>query len=190
MTVHHGPPDAEHRRPITTENLRAVRPRSWFVSSLRVGTSAEDLARGSHSTRMRMLMMMEAKEGRGPKGSEEDRPWNLVFRQLPQEEDFWRTQVYGPALTWLAHGEERQRPQRSTMPSATFAMDWRQSSRRKRRKREGDKEDKDDRRKGRRRMRRKIEVMDVKDRRVHWQTTSERGPSCSFTTTPEQRGMS
>lgn len=90
------------------------------------------------------------------------------------------------AGTWRG----KAKTQRSTMPSATFAMDWRQSSRRKRRKREGDKEDKDDRRKGRRRMRRKIEVMDVKDRRVHWQTTSERGPSCSFTTTPEQRGMS
>ena len=81
------------------EKLVRQFPTCWHLIYM-----AEDLARGSHSTRMRMMMSLDAKEGKGPKGWEEERPWNSVFRQLPQEEDFWRAQVYGPALTWLAHG--------------------------------------------------------------------------------------
>ena len=89
-----------HNYEIFMERLVRQFPTCWHLIY-----AAEHLARSSHSTRMKMLLQMDMKDGKpAPKGWDEARPWNSVFRQLPFEEEFWRTQVYSPALTWLAHG--------------------------------------------------------------------------------------
>ena len=68
---------------------------------------------------MRTVALLEIRNGgTPPKLWEATRPWNAMFRQLPFEEDFWREQVHGPALAWLAHGG-RGKPQ---TPAEAFAI--------------------------------------------------------------------
>ena len=67
--------------------------------------SADELARSSHSNRLRSQLLMDLRGGRtAPRNWDHARPWDWVFQQLVLDDAFWQTQVVGPALTWLAAG--------------------------------------------------------------------------------------
>lgn len=103
-----------HAYEMFIERLTRQYPGAWHLIY-----QADDQARNSHITRMRTVALLEIRNGgTPPKLWEATRPWNAMFRQLPFEEDFWREQVHGPALAWLAHGG-RGKPQ---TPAEAFAI--------------------------------------------------------------------
>ena len=83
--------------------------------------SADELARSSHSNRLRSQLLMDLRGGRtAPRNWDPARPWDWVFQQLILDDAFWQTQVVGPALTWLAAGS-RGTPK---TPSEQLAMSY------------------------------------------------------------------
>lgn len=103
-----------HAYEMFVEKLSRQYPGAWHLIY-----QADDQARNSHITRMRTVTLLDIRNGSAPpKHGDAARPWNAMFRTLPFEEDFWREQVHGPALAWLAYGG-RGRPQ---TPAEAFAV--------------------------------------------------------------------
>ena len=91
-----------HAYEMLVERLTRLYPTAWHLVY-----SADELARSSHSNRIRSKIMMEVKAGRPmPPTWDAHRPWDFVFGMLVQDAEFWQSQVHGPALVWLAAGSK------------------------------------------------------------------------------------
>jgi hypothetical protein len=81
---------------MTIERLTRTYPSAWHLIY-----SADELARSSHSNRLRSRMVMDAKAGRDvPMARDPKRPWDFIF------DSFWQQQVISPALAWIASGSQ------------------------------------------------------------------------------------
>lgn len=93
---------ALHNYESHVERLTRSFPTAWHLIY-----SADELARSSHSNRLRSRLLMELKGGKAaPPTWDPQRPWDWVFQQLVVDDIFWQNQVVGPALTWLASGSK------------------------------------------------------------------------------------
>ena len=89
-----------HAYEMLVERLTRLYPSAWHLVY-----SADELARSSHSNRIRSRVMMEERAGRPPPPTWDPlRPWDFVYGMLVQDTEFWQTQVHAPALVWLAAG--------------------------------------------------------------------------------------
>eukprot|EP00435_Cladocopium_sp_Y103_P036794 s2680_g9.t1 len=70
-------------------------------------TQADDLARGEHVLRLKVVTELEIARGeRAPPAWNPDSPWEALFRRLLKDSEFWTEQVHTPANAWLAHGSK------------------------------------------------------------------------------------
>eukprot|EP00435_Cladocopium_sp_Y103_P030830 s1995_g7.t1 len=89
-----------HGYEMVVERLSRLYPSCWHLV-----VQADELARSSHSNRLRSQVMMDIRAGKDPPLSWDDkRPWDWVFGALIADSEFWHTQVHAPALAWMANG--------------------------------------------------------------------------------------
>ena len=89
-----------HNYEAMIERLNRLYPSAWHLVY-----SADELARSSHSNRTRSKIMLDIKNGIPPPRSwDPSRPWDHIYQSLTIDEQFWQTQVHGPALAWVASG--------------------------------------------------------------------------------------
>eukprot|EP00435_Cladocopium_sp_Y103_P054303 s2086_g17.t1 len=70
-------------------------------------TQADDLARGEHILRLKVVTEMEIAQGtKAPPMWNAENPWEALFRRLIKDTEFWTDQVHTPANAWLAHGSK------------------------------------------------------------------------------------
>ena len=91
-----------HAYEMTIERLTRTYPSAWHLIY-----SADELARSSHSNRLRSRMVMDAKAGRTvPLMWDPKRPWDFIFNLVAMDDSFWQQQVISPALAWIAAGSQ------------------------------------------------------------------------------------
>ena len=91
---------ALHGYEMTVERLARIYPSAWHLIY-----AADEVARSSHSNRIRARAIMNIKAGKvPPEGFDQNRPWDYVFHALSKDEAFWQSQVHTPALAWIASG--------------------------------------------------------------------------------------
>ena len=82
------------------ERMARTYPTGWHLVY-----SADELARSSHSNRLKTKLEMEERAGKTmPTSWNPSKPWDYIFMALTTDEAFWQAQVHGPALVWLAAG--------------------------------------------------------------------------------------
>ena len=91
-----------HAYEMTIERLTRTYPSAWHLIY-----SADELARSSHSNRLRSRMVMDARAGRDvPLAWDPKRPWDFIFNLVAMDDSFWQQQVISPALAWIAPGSQ------------------------------------------------------------------------------------
>ena len=91
-----------HAYEMTIERLTRTYPSAWHLIY-----SADELARSSHSTRLRSRMVMDARAGRDvPLAWDPKRPWDFVCNLVAMEDSFWQQHAISPALAWIASGSQ------------------------------------------------------------------------------------
>ena len=69
--------------------------------------AADEMARSQLLSRICIKINMDQKEGRPiPPLFDERKPWETIFKLIPNELKFWQDQIHGPALTWMASGSK------------------------------------------------------------------------------------
>ncbi|CAE7256557.1 unnamed protein product [Symbiodinium sp. CCMP2592] len=67
--------------------------------------TAEDRARAELSARVAHRITMRVAAGDSPPpGWTQSNPWDAVFKEILDSQDYWQEQLHQPALTWLAKG--------------------------------------------------------------------------------------
>ena len=101
------------------ERLSRLYPACWHLIY-----EADELARSSHSNRLRSEMHMDFRFGKTPPASwDERRPWDWVFGAVAQDTEFWHVQVHGPALAWQVAQEGIFAPPRRWWLRSTCRVD-------------------------------------------------------------------
>ena len=91
-----------HGYEMVIEMLSRLYPACWHLVY-----NADEMARSSHSNRLRSRMRMDLRSGEPPPMTWDDRrPWDWVYGALVSDTEFWHTQVHGPALAWMASGSK------------------------------------------------------------------------------------
>ena len=91
---------AMHNYEMVIERLARTYHNAWHLIY-----AADDMARSSHSNRLKAKINLDLKAGRpAPLGWDASRPWDYIFQALALDESFWSQQVHSPALVWLAAG--------------------------------------------------------------------------------------
>ena len=91
---------ALHNYEMLIERLSRTYPTAWHLIY-----TADDMARASHSNRLKAKVTMDISNGKPPPGSwDPSRPWDYIFQALVLDESFWSQQVHSPALVWIAMG--------------------------------------------------------------------------------------
>ena len=84
----------------TVERLVVQWPRCWGLIY-----EAEDKGRAEKLEKLRRKVVQDEANGKAtPPGWNPDKPWNVCFRLLAQDEEFWSEQVRHPAAAWTAAG--------------------------------------------------------------------------------------
>jgi hypothetical protein len=91
-----------HGYEMVIEMLPRLYPACWHLVY-----NADEMARSSHSNRLRSRMRMDLRSGKPPPMTWDDRrPWDWEYGALVSDTEFWHTQVHGPALAWMASGSK------------------------------------------------------------------------------------
>ena len=91
-----------HNYEAVIERLNRLYPTAWHLVY-----SADELARSAHSNRTRSKIVLDTKNGiPPPRNWDPLRPWDFIYQSLAGDEQFWQTQVHGPALAWVAAGSK------------------------------------------------------------------------------------
>lgn len=84
------------------ESMARLYPHGWHLIY-----AADEVARSNHSNRLKAQIHLDIRAGKAPPtGWDHNRPWDYVFRHLPDDEGFWRQQVHSPAIAWIASGSK------------------------------------------------------------------------------------
>ena len=103
-----------HGYELFVEKMVRLYPDAWHLVY-----AADEMARSELLSRLRLKINMCTKEGRAPPPHfDESKPWEGVFKMIPNELKFWQDQIHGPALAWLANGSKG----RAQTPQETIAQ--------------------------------------------------------------------
>ena len=84
------------------EKFSKLYPGAWHLI-----VEADNLARGEHLMRLKVITTMEVSEGKPPPERwDPDAPWESMFRRLIRDHNFWAEQIHVPANAWLSHGSK------------------------------------------------------------------------------------
>ena len=86
------------------ERFSKLYPGAWHLV-----VEADNLARGEHLMRLKVITAMEISGGAAPPERwDPDAPWESMFRKLLKDHHFWAEQIHVPANAWLSHGSRRK----------------------------------------------------------------------------------
>eukprot|EP00435_Cladocopium_sp_Y103_P074084 s120_g46.t1 len=84
------------------ERLQRQYPGCWGLVA-----AADDRARGEFMSKTFARLRLEVEQGATPPlGWNLEEPWNVVWRKVMQDKDFWTENVHNPAIGWLARGQK------------------------------------------------------------------------------------